>query len=581
MQAVMCDIWDRMHGGKFLFNISDEGITACTSTSLVFIEKNGLKQHEFAVLKSRPKRLLYNSTTTLLAVCSDESTTILTFKNYTFTTNYTLPPFVNCEWDKTHALKLYSLTPTTQATHEFTQTVLHGKATVAVIDGQDVKITPFSTHCVPPPMCHKKITLDSSLVHVSFSNDCMFVLTSTHIRTFLNFHSQPVLESTIKCPRKARQVFYKDELVLVCDGYIYLVNSQKELILDILFATYTNNSLLLQSRSGKIFTLNNSTLTEILDLSHPHDALALFNSEVISLHGSTLYKSDIMIAENVTSFTTTPDFILATTTAHTLLCISKTESHSRRIERGAFIVAATNTRVVLQMPRGNIEEITPRPLLLKHISDLLAVQAYDTAFTLCRRNRLALTTLLPGFNALKFMEKVNSSSFILQFVNSVPHDIIKSLVPFLEADPGKFKECLVTSYILLEKYSDALSLLKQDDSLLSTALHATSLETLYKASLATYDIQSTLWICQKSQKDPKEYLAFLSKLSGMPEFERRYTIDDYLGFKEKALVSLAEWDPDSVIAYVETNGLYKPALRCFQGMCLDPILKSCMRNIWN
>ncbi|VDP06205.1 unnamed protein product [Schistosoma curassoni] len=43
------------------------------------------------------------------------------------------------------------------------------------------------------------------------------------------------------------------------------------------------------------------------------------------------------------------------------------------IESGAIIVTAipNDTKVILQMPRGNLEEIHPRALVLAHLSKLL------------------------------------------------------------------------------------------------------------------------------------------------------------------------------------------------------------------
>jgi elongator complex protein 1 len=43
------------------------------------------------------------------------------------------------------------------------------------------------------------------------------------------------------------------------------------------------------------------------------------------------------------------------------------ESEKRRVERGSRIVTAvpSNMTLVLQMPRGNLENINPRPLVLQ------------------------------------------------------------------------------------------------------------------------------------------------------------------------------------------------------------------------
>ena len=87
------------------------------------------------------------------------------------------------------------------------------------------------------------------------------------------------------------------------------------------------------------------------------------------------------LASNVNSFTTTPGFLIYTTTAHvahfaplkTLASVLKTEEaplpdfETRRVERGSRIVTAvpSTMSLVLQMPRGNLETINPRPLVME------------------------------------------------------------------------------------------------------------------------------------------------------------------------------------------------------------------------
>ena len=102
-------------------------------------------------------------------------------------------------------------------------------------------------------------------------------------------------------------------------------------------------------------------------------------------HASRLHVTDGQetrtLAANVNSFTTTPGFLIYTTTAHlahfvplkTLAGVLKTpeaqmpEWETRRVERGSKIVTAvpSTMSLVLQMPRGNLETINPRPLVME------------------------------------------------------------------------------------------------------------------------------------------------------------------------------------------------------------------------
>lgn len=127
---------------------------------------------------------------------------------------------------------------------------------------------------------------------------------------------------------------------------------------------------------------------------------------VIGLSASgRLYSSSRLIASDATSFITTPDFLIYTTFSHeakfvplfTLSpfytgpsAVEHTESFARRanggaggenetpsikraVERGSRIVtvAPSSTSLVLQMPRGNLEIICPRPLVLRVVRDFL------------------------------------------------------------------------------------------------------------------------------------------------------------------------------------------------------------------
>ena len=91
-------------------------------------------------------------------------------------------------------------------------------------------------------------------------------------------------------------------------------------------------------------------------------------------------ENSIVIASSVTSFTLTPDFLIYITSSQTSHYVPMSDlrriaaleeevtSHweTRRVERGALCVTAcpSSMSLVLQMPRGNLETIYPRALVL-------------------------------------------------------------------------------------------------------------------------------------------------------------------------------------------------------------------------
>lgn len=103
----------------------------------------------------------------------------------------------------------------------------------------------------------------------------------------------------------------------------------------------------------------------------------------------------LMISPNVTSFSVSGSFLIYLTTAHDsvyaplydILSLLEKEANqvdelrstweTRRVERGSRIVTTipSEMSLVLQMPRGNLETINPRPLTLEVIK--LYVQRYE------------------------------------------------------------------------------------------------------------------------------------------------------------------------------------------------------------
>ena len=99
------------------------------------------------------------------------------------------------------------------------------------------------------------------------------------------------------------------------------------------------------------------------------------------------------MASNVLSIAITPNFVIFTTTAHEAIFAplsslprlfdqpnegskeTPPEWTIRKVERGSKIVVAvpSSMSLVLQMPRGNLETINPRPLVMEVVKHDLDV----------------------------------------------------------------------------------------------------------------------------------------------------------------------------------------------------------------
>ncbi len=81
----------------------------------------------------------------------------------------------------------------------------------------------------------------------------------------------------------------------------------------------------------------------------------------------------------------------------------------RNVERGTKLVAipsSSDAKCIIQMPRGNLEAITPRALALPYCRSLLDNSCYAEAFDLIRRQRIDMN-LITDHNPQKFMAEVD------------------------------------------------------------------------------------------------------------------------------------------------------------------------------
>eukprot|EP01027_Heterolobosea_sp_BB2_P015726 GEZU01022499.1.p1 GENE.GEZU01022499.1~~GEZU01022499.1.p1 ORF type:complete len:1152 (+),score=352.16 GEZU01022499.1:132-3587(+) len=350
-----------------------------------------------------------------------------------------------------------------------------------------------------------------------------------------------------------------------------------------------------------------------------------------------LYFSNQVASSSCTSFFIHDEFILFTTYTHQLRLISlqhhlpevinvasvqtPTDDSVRDIERGAKLVCAVpqDTRVILQMPRGNLEGIYPRALVLSNIRTLLNQHDYKQAVFNARKHKIDLniiydhnpSALLESME--EFVRKVNNNDYIILFLSSLRNEditktlytnyhgfgghadggssaatddlikdkinlVCKRLRQALEAiDSKRFIEPILTTYAKHQppELEDALNLIRSirdqpgedaatakaaSDKALAYLIFLADVNQLYDVALGMYDFDLVIMVAQKSQKDPKEYLPFLANLQRMEPNYQQYSIDLHLGRYEKALrhLSKAVLAPDASEAlFTECMSLIK------------------------
>ncbi|XP_026826897.1 elongator complex protein 1 isoform X2 [Ooceraea biroi] len=301
----------------------------------------------------------------------------------------------------------------------------------------------------------------------------------------------------------------------------------------------------------------------------------------------------------------------------------------RRIERNSYILAVVpqGSRTILQMPRGNLECVEPRVLVVNIVKDYLNTCNYAKAFDYMRKQRMNFNLIydhdpkLFTDNAEKFVESVASGEFLSLFLSSLTNeDVTKTIYSVSYVDLSKSskqrrsdsEEIKVDKVMhicnllrnVMEKRQNAdellhpilIALLKsqgekglaialakvkeliplenaQECSLhvsaekaLNYLLNTVDINALYDTALSTYDLELATFIASKSQKDPREYLPFLNSLKVMDEHYRKYVVDIHLKNYESALVHIAKDLNrfDTCLKLICNHNLYQEALKLFE-----------------
>lgn len=109
------------------------------------------------------------------------------------------------------------------------------------------------------------------------------------------------------------------------------------------------------------------------------------------------------------------------------------------------------------------------------------------------------------------------------------------LTTFVKKHPAELENAL----LLLRRLKNEADVDLAEDAL-NYAIFLVDVNKLYDTALGMYDFELALMVAQKSQKDPKEYLGFMSELKNMECYYQRFKIDDHLKRHEKALENLSQ-----------------------------------------
>ncbi|KAG9083537.1 hypothetical protein FS749_005957 [Ceratobasidium sp. UAMH 11750] len=314
------------------------------------------------------------------------------------------------------------------------------------------------------------------------------------------------------------------------------------------------------------------------------------------------------VAPNVNSFAITSDFLVFTTTAHEIKFTPITDLFVpepgdkersgwgvRRVERGSRIVCVVpaNASVVLQLPRGNLETINPRPLVLASVKVDVERSEFRKAFLACRKHRVDLELLVefapvafaedPG----RFVDQVPEVDYLNLFLTGLgqskrPQEQIASICDNLRKELerrgfAQYVQSILTAHVVktppnVESALQVLHTLRETEpkaveEAVKYIIFLVDADQLFNTALGMYDFALVLMIAQQSQKDPREYLPFLRELRALDTYYQRFRINDYLARRELALENLSlagETRFEEAKRYTEKHQLYVKSLQLWK-----------------
>ncbi|CAE6477418.1 hypothetical protein ACGC1H_007622 [Rhizoctonia solani] len=524
---------------------------------------------------------------------------------------------------------------------------------VAVVDGSSVLLTPFKLQNVPPPMSSFKIDLspNATPAHLAFSSD------SRTLAVVRPNRSIQVWELAIRVGTKGKiacpKLIWENSLInghtgtndLVCPRQIMLsgnsilvLGSDSDGSHDIIYITsitgLQSTTLRIpcfgrligdsyyQDNAGQVYNIKNRELVKL----GAFPRFCAYGEAVVAPQGDFLAGLDLSgklvtcavdssaspytseVSHSVNSFALANGFLMYTTTAHEIRFIptdslfsnpGETERVSlevRRVERGSRIVIPipSAASVVLQLPRGNLETINPRPLVLASVRGDVEKGDFRKAFLACRKHRIDLHVLVEyapttfANDPAQFVNQISEVDYLNLFLTGLGQSkrdaqeittICDRLRSELEQRGlAQYVQSILTAHVVktppdVESALKVLHTLRESEpdtveDAVKYIIFLVDGDQLFNTALGMYDFSLVLMIAQQSQKDPREYLPFLRELRALDTHYQRFRINEYLGRRELALANLKSAGPvrfEEAKKYIEKHQLYSKSIELWKG----------------
>uniref|UniRef100_A0A0K0ERU5 Elongator complex protein 1 n=1 Tax=Strongyloides stercoralis TaxID=6248 RepID=A0A0K0ERU5_STRER len=551
--------------------------------------------------------------------------------------------------------------------------------TTFVVDGCKLNVTDFTKGIMPPPMSNYTITLPNYILCLSqHQNGNLAIITSAPNISLLvknqNSFTPISVFNLADVDSLAVNCFYYDIKFSTPDSITFIVHGLDYYIVHFNFTT-KKHSIILTSKKNillhfpvpsnpnlYIYQLQNGDWFEYNQLSDQTKELSLIDNKVVKLSSYDSHKSEFLYEERllisltntnqllfnekiidsaVGCFRVGKEFLFLITLSNILFCIPRYQlpklsslppkSSGRSVERGSQIVDIdeVGTKVILQMPRGNLETIEPRVLLLNKLKKLLDSHKWNEAYVIMRRHRIDLNLFFDNnpitfLNSIpEFIGDINNADSLNIFITNLVDEATRGTMfsEFYSQNDGKiypnkinticqrileyfisieelnkteilrFFSCILSCYVkqtprLLKeafiKMKQIKGTLEKEEGYrfindsIRHLLYMVDGNTLFKEAIGTYDWEITVNVAECSQRDPKEYTLLLNDFrSKEPLSYQRYCVDMYLDNYKSALnniaITLSEDDNnfnlhmDECINLIKLQNLYSYSLSIFQG----------------
>ncbi|WVO15396.1 hypothetical protein L204_103054 [Cryptococcus depauperatus] len=553
------------------------------------IERNGLRhggfelrEHKDSWKEGRIRGLGWNSDSEVLAVWVERKDRdvlqLWSMKNYhyylkqeLFSSEFGDTRFRGFKWHPEEPLSLFIIQDNSIQHRTFTWDTYASRlsmprdtASVAVVDGTSLLVTPFRTQNTPPPMSSYQLTLPSTPVHACLSDwedKAAAVFSDGEIIVWK-------LNTRLPGPKGSR---------LRGGGRV----AEPEVVL---------RTKIGGSRVMRNIALGPNGKVAVLSLTTGCEQSGCVN--VFREKGEEEFK----VQGNV-------ERILWTQEEDGEVLVMNGE--------GNLYSVANPTPIEISFPSSPTSLLLSNKLLFalspNSKLDVLA-GAYRRAFLTCRKHRLDLNILydLDPSNFMdnldKFVEQVPEVDYLNLFVSSLNgEDSVKVLygensregnTPFpvnkvnticdslrrliVARGVDKYIETILTTHVckVPADYEAGLEVLLQlqtdypeiVENAIKYIIFLSDVNKLYDVALGMYNFQLVLMVAQYSQKDPKEYLPFLRELRALDKWDQRFRIDDHLERRERALANLKQAGDerfDEAVQYLAKYELYDTAFKLY------------------